>query len=127
MQDLTTAQTLSAPGDVIDCPTRPTYAQVMRTRDLITEKLTKAFAPTRLHVIDESHVHAGHAGHRAEGESHFRVQIVADAFTGKSRIVRHRMINQTLASELKGRVHALAIEALAPQEETADATQRSRR
>jgi BolA family transcriptional regulator, general stress-responsive regulator len=106
----------SAPHDVIDCPTQCTYAQAMGTRDLIAEKLSKAFTPTRLDVIDESHLHVGHVGHRSEGESHFRVRIVADAFTGKSRIERHRMINETLTSELKGGVHALAIEALAPPE-----------
>jgi BolA protein len=88
----------------------------MRTGDLITEKLTKAFTPERLDVVDESHQHAGHAGHRPGGQTHFRVHIVADAFRGKSRIERHRMINQTLSSELSGGVHALAIHATAPGE-----------
>jgi BolA protein len=86
----------------------------MGTQDRITEKLTKAFAPTDLNVVDESHQHAGHAGHRPGGETHFRVTIVADAFRGKSRLERHRMVNETLASELKGGVHALAIHASAP-------------
>lgn len=86
----------------------------MGTRDLITEKLTRAFAPARLDVVDESHQHAGHAGHRPGGETHFRVTIVADAFRGKSRLERHRMVNETLADELKGGVHALAIHASAP-------------
>ena len=89
----------------------------MSTRDLITEKLTKAFAPARLDVIDESHQHAGHAGSRPGGETHYRVDIVSEAFRGKSRIERHRMINDTLASELKGGVHALAIHANAPGDE----------
>ena len=89
----------------------------MRTRDLITERLTKAFAPARLDVADDSHLHEGHAGHRPGGESHFRVYIVANAFKGKSRIERHRMINETLMGELKGGVHALAIRALAPGED----------
>jgi BolA family transcriptional regulator, general stress-responsive regulator len=88
----------------------------MRTRDLITEKLRKAFAPESLRVEDESHQHAGHAGHRPGGESHFRVYIVSEAFSGKSRLQRHRMINDTLASELAGGVHALAIHAAAPGE-----------
>jgi BolA protein len=57
----------------------------MGTRDLITEKLTTAFAPTHLDVVDESHQHAGHAGHRPGGETHFRVTIVAEAFRGRSR------------------------------------------
>jgi BolA protein len=91
----------------------------MTTHDRITEKLTKAFAPARLDVIDESHQHAGHAGHRPEGETHFRVNIVSEAFRGKGRVQRHRMVNETLASELKGGVHALAIHASAPGEEKA--------
>ena len=88
----------------------------MRTQDLITEKLTKAFAPESLSVVDESHLHAGHAGERPGGETHYRVYIVSDAFRGKSRIDRHRMINATLAGELAGDVHALAIHASAPGE-----------
>jgi BolA protein len=88
----------------------------MATHDLITNKLTKAFAPQSLDVIDESHQHAGHAGHRPGGETHFRVTIVSDAFRGKSRIERHRMINAILAAELAGGVHALAIHASAPGE-----------
>ncbi len=88
----------------------------MRTRDLITEKLRKAFAPESLRVEDESHQHAGHAGHRPGGETHFRLYIVSEAFREKSRLQRHRMINDTLASELAGGVHALAIHAAAPGE-----------
>jgi BolA protein len=88
----------------------------MRTHDLITEKLTKAFAPESLRVLDESHQHEGHSGHRPGGETHFRVYIVSDAFKGKSRIERHRMVNATLAGELAGSVHALAIHASAPGE-----------
>ena len=69
----------------------------MSTRDRITEKLTAAFAPQRLDVVDESHQHAGHAGSRPGGETHFRVYIVSEAFQGKSRIERHRMVNATLS------------------------------
>jgi BolA protein len=82
----------------------------------IAEKLAAAFAPQKLDVIDESHQHAGHAGHRPGGETHFRVHIVSEAFRGKSRVERHRMINQTLSGELSGGVHALAIHASAPGE-----------
>ncbi len=89
----------------------------MRTADIITEKLTQAFTPESLRVADESHLHEGHAGHRPGGETHFRVYIVAEAFQGKSRIERHRMINSALAAELAGSVHALAIHANAPGEE----------
>jgi BolA family transcriptional regulator, general stress-responsive regulator len=88
----------------------------MATRDLITEKLTQAFAPQSLDVVDESHKHEGHAGHRPGGETHFRVYVVSDAFRGKSRLERHRMVNETLAGELQGGVHALAIHASAPGE-----------
>ena len=88
----------------------------MTTREIITNKLHEAFSPESLEVQDESHLHAGHAGHRPGGESHFRVYIVSDAFKGKSRIERHRMINAALASELAGSVHALAIHAQAPGE-----------
>ena len=86
----------------------------MQTRDVITEKLRKAFAPESLRVEDGPHQHAGHAGHRPGGETHFRLYIVSEAFRGKSRLQRHRMINDTLASELAGGVHALAIHAAAP-------------
>jgi BolA protein len=80
----------------------------------ISAKLVQAFAPAALEVIDESHHHAGHSGARPDGESHFRIRIVADAFRGKSRVDQHRMINAALADELAERVHALAIEARSP-------------
>jgi BolA family transcriptional regulator, general stress-responsive regulator len=88
----------------------------MTRRDIITEKLQEAFAPVSLDVEDESDQHAGHAGHSPGGETHFRLYIVSEAFRGKSRVERHRMINATLAAELKGGVHALAIHAAAPGE-----------
>ena len=88
----------------------------MAMHDIIATKLTAAFAPQSLRVEDESHHHQGHAGHRPGGETHFRLYIVSEAFRGKSRIERHRMIKAALASELKGSVHALAIHAQAPGE-----------
>ena len=88
----------------------------MRTADLITKKLTEAFSPQSLKVVDESHQHEGHAGHRPGGQTHFRVYIVSDAFKGKTRIERHRMINGKLSNELAGGIHALAIHAVAPGE-----------
>jgi BolA protein len=91
-------------------------AASMKTRDIITNKLREAFLPESLDVIDESHLHEGHAGHRPGGETHFRVNIVSPCFEGKSRVERHRMINATLAAELAGAVHALAIHAQAPGE-----------
>ena len=88
----------------------------MATKDVISNKLLEAFSPESLQVVDESHLHEGHAGHRAGGETHFRVYIVSPAFEGKSRVERHRMINSTLAAELAGSVHALAIHAKTPGE-----------
>jgi BolA family transcriptional regulator, general stress-responsive regulator len=85
-------------------------------RDIITEKLTAAFAPESLQVVDESHQHVGHAGHRPGGETHFRLYIVSDAFRGKSRIERHRMIHEALRRDLAEGIHALAIHAAAPGE-----------
>lgn len=83
----------------------------------IEARLTAALAPQSLEVIDESHHHAGHGHHHhPDGETHFRVEIVSEAFEGKSRIERHRMINALLAGELAGRVHALAISARTPSE-----------
>jgi BolA protein len=91
-------------------------AAIMNTKGSITNRLREAFSPESLEVSDESHLHEGHAGHRPGGETHFRVYIVSAAFEGKSRIERHRMINSTLAAELGGGVHALAIKAEAPGE-----------
>ena len=88
----------------------------MAMQDVITTKLRAAFAPESVRVEDESHLHEGHAGHRPGGETHFRLYIVSEAFRGKSRLERHRMVNATLAPELAGGVHALAIHAAAPGE-----------
>lgn len=88
----------------------------MTTCDTITNKLREAFLPESLDVQDESQLHEGHAGHRPGGETHFRVYIVSQAFKGKSRVERHRMINAALAAELSGSLHALAIHAKAPGE-----------
>ena len=88
----------------------------MQVKQTIADKLAAAFAPQSLDVQDESHRHEGHAGHRPGGQTHFRVTIVSEAFRGKSRIERHRMINRTLARELSSGVHALAIHASAPGE-----------
>jgi BolA protein len=92
------------------------YRKLMQVKSAIVEKLTAAFAPQSLDVIDESHRHEGHAGHRPGGQTHFRVHIVSEAFRGKSRVQRHRMVNEALSGELKGGVHALAIHASAPGE-----------
>lgn len=83
-------------------------------RDRITEKLIAAFQPAQLDVTDESAMHAGHAGAPEGGESHFHVAIVADAFTGKSRLERQRAVNAALAEELTGPVHALRMTVKSP-------------
>jgi BolA family transcriptional regulator, general stress-responsive regulator len=88
----------------------------MNVKTTIEEKLAATFAPQSLEVLDESDRHQGHAGHRPGGETHFRVFIVANAFRGKTRLERHRLINAALAGELQAGVHALAIHAAAPGE-----------
>ena len=111
-----TLRFLPFPGAPLTKTLRGRNAASMKTRDIIINKLREAFLPESLDVTDESHLHEGHAGHRPGGETHFRVYIVSPSFEGKSRIERHRMINATLAAELAGSVHALAIHAQAPGE-----------
>lgn len=79
---------------------------------IMQSKLTAAFNPRLLEVIDESNQHHGHVGAHPNGESHFRVRISGEDFQGKSRVAQHRMVNAALAEELKMRVHALAIEVI---------------
>ncbi len=86
----------------------------MSVADTITRKLREAFHPSELDVVDESHLHKGHAGHRPEGETHFRVRIVAPAFAGIGRVEAHRRIYAVLSAEIDGGVHALAINASPP-------------
>ena len=86
----------------------------MSVEESIREKLTAAFSPEALQVINESHLHASHAGSPGTGESHFSVRVVSPAFAGKSRLERHRMVNAVLADELCGKIHALAVTALTP-------------
>ena len=88
----------------------------MSVEATIRDKLLRAFQPTRLDVINESDLHAGHRGSPGTGESHFRVLIVSAVFAGKSRLQRHRLVNEALAAELAGKVHALALEIRAPEE-----------
>ena len=83
----------------------------------IRVKLEQAFAPASLSILDESHLHAGHAGHDERGESHFAVAMQSAAFAGKSRIERQRMVYAVLEAELKSRVHALRLSLVASREE----------
>jgi BolA family transcriptional regulator, general stress-responsive regulator len=88
----------------------------MTRKDRIANALTEALRPTQLDIADESGRHAGHAGARPGGETHYRINIVSPAFVGKSRVERHRMINALLATEFANGLHALAIAATAPNE-----------
>ena len=89
----------------------------MSVAEIIRRKLTERFAPVRLDIVDESYRHAGHAGARPEGESHFAVTIVSPEFAGLGRVARQRLVYETLAAELAGGVHALSLTTLAPGEE----------
>ncbi|MBN9524808.1 MAG: BolA family transcriptional regulator [Alphaproteobacteria bacterium] len=88
----------------------------MSVASAIETKLTQAFAPERLVIEDQSHLHAGHAGHRPGGESHFRVELVSARFAGLNRVARQRLVYDVLAAELAGPIHALALKTLAPGE-----------
>jgi BolA protein len=89
----------------------------MQVAQTIEQILTESFAPERLAIIDDSHRHAGHAGARPEGETHFTVEIVSTSFTGKSRVERQRLVYGALADLLRERVHALALKTLTPEED----------
>ena len=88
----------------------------MSLHSRMREKLMIALNPTRLDLVNESHLHAGHSSSPGTGESHFRLLIVSHDFTGKSRVARHRIVNDVVRDELRDGVHALAIKALAPGE-----------
>jgi BolA protein len=88
-----------------------------RTIDRLRRRLSEAFAPQRLDIVDESHRHAGHAGARPGGETHFRIAIAAAAFAGLDRVARQRAVHAVLADELAGGVHALSLTILTPDED----------
>lgn len=94
----------------------------MRMAEKIDVKIRAALAPERLEVKDESHLHAGHAGARPEGESHFRLLIVSSRFEGLSRVARQRAVNDILREELSTRIHALAMKTLTPEEYNREAS-----
>ncbi len=88
----------------------------MAMADTIREKLTAALKPVSLEIADESARHQGHSGSRPGGETHFNVRIVSNSFAGQSRVARQRMVYAALAEEMKSRIHALVVTALAPGE-----------
>jgi BolA protein len=80
----------------------------------IRAKLTAGLAPSALEIIDDSHRHAGHSGHRDEGGTHYSVHVTADAFVGLNRVARQRLVYDLLADELATGLHALALTISAP-------------
>ena len=82
----------------------------MSKTEEIRAKLVEALRPTELDVVDDSESHRGHGGFQEGGESHYNLRIRADAFEGKSRLQRHRMVHAALGPELIGRIHALALD-----------------
>lgn len=84
--------------------------------ELIRTALEQSLKPEQLDILDDSAAHAGHAGARQSGGGHFTVQIVADAFTGKSKVQRHQMIYQALGALMHTEIHALSIKAFSPSE-----------
>ena len=81
----------------------------MATADTIAQKLKDALSPQHIEVEDVSHHHAGHAGWREGGGTHFTVTIKAASFASKSRVQQHRLVNSILADELAGDIHALEL------------------
>jgi BolA protein len=88
-----------------------------RVADTIRAKLSDGLTPLRLDIVDESHRHAGHAGARPQGESHFQVAVVSAAFAGKNRVARQRLVYALLADELRTDIHALSLTTLTPEED----------
>ena len=88
----------------------------MTMAERIERKLTEALSPSRLSIDDDSEKHRGHGGYREGGETHFRVEIVAEGFAGQSRVERQRRVYQILSEELAERVHALQLVTLTPDE-----------
>jgi BolA protein len=90
----------------------------MTTADRIRQKLEAALQPARLEIHNDSHLHAGHhAGAHHGEETHFRLVIVAQGFSGENRVARQRRVYSILAEELAGGVHALQLSALTPEED----------
>ncbi|MBI2234793.1 MAG: BolA family transcriptional regulator [Micavibrio aeruginosavorus] len=85
----------------------------MTLESRIREKLQSAFSPSLLEVVNESHLHRGHAGDNGTGESHFRVKVVSKSFSGLSRVAAQQMVYRVLEEDIKNGIHALSISVLA--------------
>lgn len=82
----------------------------MSRLDRIEARLREVFTPSRLEVRDDSEAHRGHSGFQEGGESHFSITIRAEAFSGMSRVARHRAVHTALGQDLIGEIHALALD-----------------
>lgn len=89
----------------------------MSAQQRMQQALTDALAPVRLSIVDDSHRHIGHAGHDGLGESHFRVEVVSKHFAGLGRVARQRLVYAALEAEFAGRLHALQLRTLTPEED----------
>ena len=87
----------------------------MNRVEKIKMRLDKALAPKKLEIADDSHLHKGHAG-AATGAGHYSVTIVSEKFSGKNMIQRHRLVYLAVSDMMPGEIHALSIQALAPEE-----------
>lgn len=87
-----------------------------KVEEIIRQKLAQGLQPSVLEIKNESHLHSGHAGDNGSGESHFRVTVVAQAFNGKNRVARQRMVYDLLASEMEQLIHALALKTISADE-----------
>jgi len=85
----------------------------------IKARLERELSPSHIDIIDESHLHAGHAG-AASGGGHFNVTVVSERFAGQSPIERHRMVYSALGDLMQTEIHALSIQASAPNEQVSD-------
>ena len=88
----------------------------MSVETRLRQALMIGLEPTRLDIVNESELHAGHRSSPGTGESHFRLLVVSPLFSGKSRVERHRMVNELIADEMKRGLHAMALSTYAPGE-----------
>src|SRR5207237_6535366 len=98
-------------------PERRSQRDAMSVAETIRDKLTERFAPTRLDIVDESHRHAGHAGARPEGETHFAVTITSATFGGLGGVASQRLVYEAVKEELACRVHGVSLTTLLPEED----------